>query len=228
MLSCVYGANADWRRITVEKLNRRGETELTAAGMPKQFRYDLESSTGDLYGFKGDPDAPETVAAKSLLIFCITPLYLAGMICAHLLKTASDILSIFWKVLPQLIKDLSAKGPGASFGNTMMAVFIEIPLEIGADLLRICRSPFFAVALEIACLYTMISPYEGRKWIGKIENLWHEGLHYHLDVRDTDPARCFEEIVYDGKILFLGICMQRMGNIHDKVRDLDKYRILQQ
>jgi len=226
MLSAIYDQpTSDWRQITVEKLNRYGRPVSNLDGSRETFRYDLEESTGDLYGLLGDPDPGYIIAFKSFQIFLVTPLYMASLMIANLLKVIGDVTSIFWKVLPQIAADLSQKGIVAALGNAIMAVTVEIPCEIVADLWRICRSPLYAVGMEIACLYGMISPYEGRKWIGKIESNWHERVPYYEDIRSATSETCLREI-FKGKIFFIAICMQKMGNIHDKVGELNKYIIL--
>ncbi len=221
----LYQPNADWRNVTVEKLNSRGDLCIKDNGSPQTFEYTLEESTGDLYGLQGKPDAPHTIAAKSLGIFFITPIYTLGLISANLLKMVADITSIFWKVIPQLIQELSAKGIRAALGNAIMTIVFEIPNEMILDLWRVCRSPLYAVAIEVACLYTMLSPYEGRKWIGKIESQWHDGTPYTKHLQDTPASECVDEVLFDGKVLFMAVCMQKMGNIYDKVDKLDKFRV---
>ena len=114
----LYQPNADWSNVTVEKLNGQGDLCIKDNGSPQTFEYlhSREKSTGDLYGLQGKPDSPHIIAAKSLGIFFITPIYTIGLIGANLLKMVADITSIFWKVIPQLIQELSAKGIKAALG----------------------------------------------------------------------------------------------------------------
>jgi len=225
MLSATFLGNSDWREVAVEKLNRYGKPVFALDGSHKTFRYDLEVSTGDLYGLQGDPDPAYVIALKSFGVFLLTPVYMGSVMIANLLKIIGNITSIFWKVIPQMVSDLLQKGVIATLGNAVMAIIFEIPCEIAADLCRICRSPLYAVGMEIASLYGMFSPYEGRKWIGKIESSWHDNLPYYEDVRSTTLDTFLKE-TFKGKILFLAICMQKMGNINDKVNGINKYIIM--
>ncbi|MBS0629954.1 MAG: hypothetical protein JSS30_07030 [Verrucomicrobia bacterium] len=229
MISAVdlYQPNGDWREVTVEKLNNRGELCLNRDNGNKQtFHYTLEVSTGDLYGLRGDADPPHIIAGKAFAIFIVTPFYMLGLMSANFLKIIVDVTSIFWKVIPQSISELSSKGIRATLANALMTVIFEIPNEIILDLWRICRSPLYAIGVQVASLYTMLSPYEGRKWIGKIESQWHDGTPYQKSILDTPAENCVDEVLHDGRILFLAVCMQKMGNIHDKVGSLEKYRIV--
>jgi len=221
----LYQPSADWRNVTVEKLTSRGDLCLNDNGTPKTFDYTIEESTGDLYGLHGNPDPAHIVAVKAVGIFLVTPIYTFGLLCANLLKMVVDITSIFWKVIPESIQNLSTKGIRATLVNAVMTVIFEIPNDLILGVMRICRTPFYAVALEVACLYAMFSPYEGRKWIGKIESQWHENTPYKNHLLETLPNDCVDALLFDNKVIFLAVCMQKMGNIHDKVGKLDKYKI---
>jgi hypothetical protein len=223
--------NDDWRTITVHKLNSEGQ-RCEKEKKPQEFKYTMEVSTGDLYGLKGDPDPRYIISLKAVAVFAFTSLWLVGIMTANLIKIAIDVSSIFWKVIPQMLHELYSKGIVSALGNAIMATVYEIPKEICFDIWRICRSPFFALGMEFASLYAIFSPYEGRKWIGKVESIWRDETPYKLNVNnldgkkiDKDPFHLFKEIA-KGKILFMAICMQKMGNIHDKVGNKNKYEIV--
>lgn len=223
--------NDDWRTVTVHKRNNEGE-ECKKGEVYQKFKYTMEVSTGDLYGLKGDPDPRYIISLKAVAIFAFTSLWMVGIMTANLIKIGVDVTSIFWKVIPQMIRELYSKGIVSALGNAVMATIYEIPKEICLDIWRICRSPIFALGMEFASLYAIFSPYEGRKWIGKVESAWRDETPYRLNVNkldnkkyDSDRFYLFKQIS-KGKILFMAICMQKMGNIYDKVGNLNKYEIV--
>jgi len=224
--------HGDWRTVTLLKRDHTGEYVKNDSGTLRKFNFTQEVSTGDLYGIPKPhfpPDEPFVVAAKAIGMCVITPIYMLGMMIANAIKIVSDMTPIFWRVIPKLIADLNTKGIIGAFGNAFMAVVIEVPTEVVQDIWRICRSPLFAIGMMFACLYAPFSPFEARKWIGKIEKLWHEGTSYNMDVRldqgkDVDFAKLFSSAL-KGKIWFLGYCMQKRGNIADKVAGKDKFEL---
>lgn len=221
----LYTPNADWKTIDVQKRDSRGKICNTTVGLPQKFQYTLEVSSGDLYGLDGKPDPAHVIAIKAFFIFLGSSPYMACLMCANLVKIAIDITSVFWKIIPQMLSDISKKGFFDALGNGCMAVVYEIPKEIVLDVWRICRSPLFTVGLMLACLYTLVSPFEGRKWIGKIETQWHDGISYKMNLnKKTEPEQFYTDIAL-GKVLFFAMCMQKMGNINDKVGGFDKFEI---
>lgn len=45
---------------------------------------------------------------------------------------------------------------------------------VGEGLFDLARVPFYGVALQVAVLFTLISPYNGRRVVSKIERAWHK------------------------------------------------------
>lgn len=223
--------NEDWRNITVYQKNSNGELRKNEVGSPIKFQYTQEISTGDLYGgrLSSDeptqglsPDEPYVISIKAIGLFCFTPLYTLGLIVGNLVQIAVKATSIFWRVIPQIIQERSTKGILPAFGNGVVAIVAEIPLQIIQDIWRICRAPIYALGVMFACIYALPVPYEGRKWIGRIENAWHEGASYKMH------GQCEPDCISDakeGKFYFAAICMQKRGNIADKAGNMDKYEI---
>lgn len=213
--------SGDWATVYLYKRKEDG----------KQFSFDrkyiLEISTGDLYGIpEEEPTKPISIAIKCAGIFLATPFYMLGIMTFHSIVAVVDIASVFWKVIPQLINQLRIKPIVACLGNAYMTVAHELPSKLGADIRRIVRSPFFAIGMLFAAAFGVIYPQEGRKWLGQIEYEWHEGASYRQDIRyrrkyewsDIYPYAYYCHAL-EGRIFNLGYCMQKRGNIHDKVQD---------
>lgn len=218
---CPYATNnGDWVNTKVLKIGSNG-TE-------KWKRYTQELSTGDLYGVplneemcgssKGDPEPPVGIALKCAGIFVATPFYMLGVMGVNALKIIVDISSIFWRIIPQFIEEFSTKKCIAAMGNFFMSINWDLPHAIMQDIWRVVRSPLYAGGMALACVYGIVSPYEGRKWISKIEGLWHEAsykMDFRLGMSKKYSLTQFISDIAKGKILFLAWCMQKRGNIND-------------
>lgn len=229
----------DWVSVYVKKRDNRGKFILDDNGEPHKFHYHLERSSGDLYGLidSGDIDSPYEIALKAVGMFCGTIPYAIIVMTFNACKIFVDISSIFWRTVPELIQSISTKGFLAAFGSACMKITWEIPDQVASDLWRIIKTPFYAAAMMTAALFTVASPLEGRKWLGKIEYCWHEGTSFREDLRRTNNCECFGfwEVIHDlkqgkafylwkvitelvqGKIIYLGYCMQVRRNINETV-----------
>lgn len=234
--------SGDWGTVSVlkrDKIGRIATNYLT----PKEFLFTIERSTGDLYGIQHAEivdgvkqivvDSRAVVAIKSAAIFLGTPFYLFGMVFVNLVKIAVDISAIFWRTLPGLVRDFQNKGILSALGNMAMDVVWHIPHEVAQDIWRVVRSPMYAAGMMLAAAYGVIQPFEGRKWMGEIELNWHQGAPYQQDLRyglsEKDYLKIsFSEMVkniWSGKVYYLGYCMQKRGNIEDKVNGVARFRL---
>lgn len=204
--------NQDWSRV-----------ELRKEGLYK-VSHDLEKSTGDLYGLSRNSDTPQKIAWKSAWMCVATPAYALGMIGVALIRMVSHVSSIAIEIIKNLPLNLRQKGHLSTLGTIFFKVAWEAPVGILKEIERIAKAPLFAVGMMCAATYALISPLEGRKWLGKIELEWHENSSYKKDFRHGRSQEEWDELplaemlkeAKDGKILYLGYCMQKRGNINDK------------
>lgn len=225
--------SGDWSRVTLFKRDHLGKVITNDSKKPKKFYYHLENSTGTLYGVqqKKKNDKPYHIAVKALLIFLNTPFYTELMMGAHLMHLGRDITSFFWRVIPQGIKNIYRKGLIAALGHTFLTILWEIPRAITTDIWRIVRDPIYAFGMMAASFFCIFFPLEGRVWLDRIEREWHEGASYRLDVgygkseeelKKMGCARLFSQLM-SGKVFFLGYCMQRRGNIEEKIAENPRF-----
>lgn len=218
---------SDWCEVSFTKRDKDA-TVIYANGKPAVFTLHLERSTGDLYGrrnHKGQLDRPHEIAWKSFGILVGTSFYAVGGMLCHAAKIIIDITSIFWRYIPQAIHKLWQKGVVLALVDYCFSVCLVVPNEVVKDLWRIVRTPLFALGLMGAAFYGMFSPLEGRKWMARIELEWHEGYDYHFDPRsrrsDTECKNSTLEQdiqrLADEEFWYLGYCMQKRGNIDEKV-----------
>ncbi|NGX38206.1 MAG: hypothetical protein K1000chlam2_01378 [Chlamydiae bacterium] len=228
----------DWCNITVHKRDLDGNI-IKCLGTPIKFRHTQEISTGNLYGVeekKTGLHKPHQIAMQAFRMFLAIPFYALGIMFANAIKIAIDLSAIFWRVIPNLINDLKVKAPLASLGHGIMTVVVEIPTNVMKDMWRIAKSPLYAALMMTAALFTMLSPLEGRKWLGEVEYEWHEKVSYRMDIRhgktekewkELPPAQVFSELKA-GKIMFLGYCMLEKGNRNDKRAGRPRYELVEE
>jgi|GEM_PF-3136487 len=231
------GLPADWSRVTLVKRNDMGNV-ISSRGEPTRFHYHRENSTDDLYGLQ-DPkkgiDTASVVSAKAFGIFLAAPIYTLGMMVTSLIRIAINVSAIFWRTVPQFIKNISIKGPVQALANLAMRTFFEFPLEIAKDIWRIIRSPLYGIGMMAASLVALPCPLEGRKWLGKIEKDWHEGLSCNMDIRYGRSQKDLEDLPFselvseisNGKIFLLGYCMYKRGNLSEKIAGKPRFEIFE-
>lgn len=210
----------DWRQVTLQRRNRDGSELQTRT-------YIEEISTGDLYN---SYDSPSFIAQKAFRLLFGIPFYMAAVMCANLVKIITSTVNIIFRVVFEFAKTWNDKGAIEAFATVFYALSWEIPTTLANNIWRIIKAPLYAVALCLATPYALLSPYEGRKWIAKVESSWHEGTDYRNDYCYLTDHTCSEKSrptmikgILAGKIYFLALCMQPIGNIKDKVGDLDRF-----
>ncbi len=210
----------------------QGDPITSSIGAPLHIQYTQEISTGDLYRRVDDRFH---LALKCGGISLATLFYAPGLVLVNFLKIVIDLSSFFWRVLPSFIQNLSTKGIVRATANLLMATLWQIPTAISEDIWRIARVPIYALGMISAGLVGLIAPMEGLRWIAKIEFAWHQKTSYQMDLRHrkTDKELCslrnipnlITEIC-SGKILFLGYCIQKRGNIEDEVAGMKRFELL--
>ena len=218
----------DWCNVTVVKRDDAGHVIKTVRPIP--FTFTQEISTGDLYGIgKSRPDSPAIIAFKAVQIFFGIFIYAPGIMLVNLIRIITDTLSIFCRVMKDVGTNYMTKSFASFLGNIGMVLVYEIPSAISEDIWRIARTPIFALGLQAACLFAIISPFEGRKWIAKCELEWHQNVTYRSDLsRVKNIAEDFGILfsaLQEGRILYLANCMQKRGNIKDTVNGKPRFEI---
>lgn len=69
--------------------------------------------------------------------------------------------------------------------------FKERSKDVGKDLLRVVAAPIAIIALELAAIYGVFSPYNGRKLYGSIEKNMFEDKHLLAPCFQSDPMSHF-------------------------------------
>ena len=228
--TAVQKMKGDWCRASLFKRGVDGEFLKDSEGFSKAFNYTLEISSGDLYGIPGDENGakPHFIARKAIGLLIATSFYMLGVMTYHLLKIVTDIGTISVRAFTELSHHFSKKGVLGSMANLVMTLIWEIPSSLLDDLWHIARSPLFAAGILCASLFAVLFPFEGRKWIGKIELAWHDNTSYRMDIRHNKTidqswnelfSKKFFSDLKAGKVIYLANCMQKRGNLKEKIRN---------
>jgi hypothetical protein len=228
--STTHHPRGDWVRVVLSKRGHDGQWLKNSDGSDCAHEYLLEQSTGDLYGVQGDDDFanPYHVAITAGEIAIASPFYAVGIMQFYLIKMVVDVARLSFTFLKDLFSESKRKGILPALANFAVKVIWQIPIALINDLWHIARSPFYAVALSCAALLGILFPFEGRKWIGQIEQQWHDGISHSDDVRHgmtkkqvkkhLFTKKFFQEI-FDGKCIFLAYCMLKRGNLKERAEN---------
>ncbi len=214
----------NWREVTLEKKSVAENGTISI-----RHTYIEDISNGDLYLNSNGAELTKTCAALILGL----PFYTFGVMFADLVKIVTGIVGI----AERAFKEIRQQPVGEALATLFFALTWEVPAHIATSLWHVVKAPLYAVAFFFACLYGLVNPYDGRKWIGKIEQQWHES-DYRGDWRSKmqlskKPKGSFENTCEDiqsacqqislGKMHFYALCMQKRGNVHDKVANLTRF-----
>lgn len=206
----------DWKAVSLRK----------DGGQP--VKYIQELSTGDLYQY----EPLNKLATKSFGIMLGTPFYTAGMMITNLIRVVVDVCRLVWKIFADFGSIWKEKGGVAAFAHVFSTLLFELPVAVTHDLWRVVRSPFYGIGLFFAAFYGTFAPLEGRKWIAKVENGWHEGASFRNDVRyhggclqaceNFQVSKMWENFNANS-VFYLGYCMQVRGNINEKTAGANRF-----
>jgi hypothetical protein len=103
-------------------------------------------------------------------------LYATVNIASNLLKTILNTAAACVRIYDQTIQAWNDQGCFAAISTLVTRAVIDITYALAAGAWSIARVPFYAIAFEVALLYTLICPYDGRELAAKIERSWHYPL----------------------------------------------------
>lgn len=159
-----------------------------------------------------------TTAFKCFLLVVFTPVYLLGYMGFHFLRTPLTMLatvarSIYllgsrpsWPQVLQLGKDLCLTAPHCFLKGCAAML----------------KAPFYSISLQVAALYGMVRPLEGRAWVGFIERKWHGTDSHRADFTYALDRMSLEDVLLHSfcdkdfpYTFYLAFCMQKLGHIED-------------
>jgi hypothetical protein len=185
--------------------------------------FTLDTHTGKVY--RSEPQW--VVAIKCAEIALGTIVYVLGAMAWNTVKIAVDIVLLARKIISKVSSEIALGRSGAACHIVIQAVIWKLPRSVVEDIRRIVSAPIFGLGVELAALYGIFSPYEGRELIAKIEYAWHDGKTFRDDVRNHNRRwTCSLKDLFQERVLFLGWCFQVRGTIKDTIGDSGQSRFI--
>jgi hypothetical protein len=177
--------------------------------------YIEDVGTGALYL----DETTDIIAMKCVLTALGMPFYALGKMCWHAIKTFSKICWIASEMFPQIGHQL-VLGDLFEAAKESMRGFVQVSQVCGTGLLEIVKSPLFALGCELAAIYGIFRPYQGRVFEAWIEKQWEKGASYKDDLRNVsysgeDPWTSFKKCIQDAHPVFFDYCFQSRGSVND-------------
>lgn len=202
-----------WYAAPQSEANPSGPWRTVPAENPGHSNAILDIRTGQRY--RGDSYQPIAIATISAAIFVACPFYMAGIIAWHVAKTAVRVSIAAYQCIESFIQVVRELRPDIPL-RSALRTFDAIPKFVAEGFWDVVRSPFHALAMMGAAALGIFCPYEGRKYIGIIENNWHHGVSYRHDIRrqhanDEDMGRFMWNALKDPAsqhVLYLAYCCQ--------------------
>lgn len=219
----------DWCHVAMKKLDSEGKP------IEEIFHYVMENSTGDLYGMQEkDHGAPSRLITvlKSTAILMGIPLYTICMIAWRPINFLADICELAMKAPSQFTADFQTKGIATALFNGVVQPICEVLPSFAENISRVVIAPLYALAMAFAALYGMIIPFEGMKLISQIEKSWHGNVSHRSDIRYIRRSWLSTTLCEDfkaarsGTVFYLGYCMQKRGNIHEKIEGKNRFTLV--
>jgi hypothetical protein len=160
------------------------------------------------------------ISAKCALLILGVPIYTVGKMAWHLFKTPVEISVLMINTLKKANKRCVIERFYEA-AVEMRCGLSQVPGILGHGLFEIVKDVLFGVGAELASIYGVIRPYQGR-WIEQIiEYHWQNSAHYKDDFRYV-PARagenCCEAFIKDVKDAhpcYLAHCFQIRNNVNN-------------
>jgi hypothetical protein len=197
-----------WQILVANRLKKDKTFYLNSHGEKQEYIYTWDRRTGDLYcaGDKID-DTKQIIQKKCLKVFAAAPFFSCGQILFHLGRILVSTAKIAFKALKEFGRVVYYQGIKRAFNVLWQAnwVILKANLSYASE---IARSIIFGLAVQGAAFYGLINPFEGRKWVAKIENHWQHGISWKKDIKIVENLK-------EAKVCYLAQCFQVRDNLNN-------------
>ncbi|MFA6118758.1 MAG: hypothetical protein WCT85_07260 [Parachlamydiales bacterium] len=171
--------------------------------------------------YKNDP-AYDAVA-KITLVFLLNPIVMFSKMAFNVGQIGYDFTKSFFFSSLNMFDDF--------WHGRIIKIFEEYVVSkiilfeyLAEDIINIVKAPFFAVAIQFACLFAVISPNNAKKMIAKIEKGWNLGLDVKHDFRHMEEFKDRKLLSFIGNLFnkrneisfYMAPCFQPIGMLSDK------------
>jgi hypothetical protein len=178
---------------------------------PREFI--MDASTGDVYN-AGCDNSQVAVAFKCAMLGLLgIPIFTSANIVWNVIKIALDIGRIAVETI-QKIGGALAECKFCDAGRILIkGVLWTLPKYLLKDISAIISAPLYALGLELAAIYGLFSPFEGRKLFTAIEDHWCSGKTMDIvDMEDSSKVP-LKDMLHKTAFHFAQ-CFRRQGNVY--------------
>ncbi|NGX28466.1 MAG: hypothetical protein K940chlam1_00647 [Candidatus Anoxychlamydiales bacterium] len=164
------------------------------------------------------------IARKTLFIFCANPIVLIFKMSFNVVQMGFDFIKVNVDSTIDMARDLS-QNKIIKMCETYLISRIDLVKYLIEDIICIVRAPFYALALQLACPFSLLFPNQTRRVIAKIEKSWNYNMNVRFDFKKTKEVtkkslwQSVIDILYYKKqyiAFYIAPCFQPIGSLKDK------------
>lgn len=218
-------SNEKWRNIRIEKTYSDGEKKVN--------NYILNTETGIFYRQHNSCDL-RVVGFKLVIAY---PIWGVCSIAFHILRIPHDIVKGVVLAFANICNNFNDNGyidttVCARLLRTVLLFIKELIFDIlwtiCEDIVNAIKDPFYALALTLIGIYTMLFPNEGKSLM-LVEKHWRHGVPVEQDLTSVEsyldkqmrkgititPFEYWRRLYTTVNVRYLAWCCQERGNIFD-------------
>lgn len=204
-----------WERVVLNVTDKRGKTFIVTDV--------IHNPTGTLYR----DDSLYTVAIKCLILALTTPVFYGLKAIWHGFRIVLDTTVIASRFFYQLA---NRKSTGQACKEISEKTFQDLSQHLQHNLWRVVRAPFVIISIEAGALLGLISPYQGRRVVGFMEQIYNEDIsikesHCAVDAflsGNISSWSDLSEAFSKKEVCYLAPCFQSKGSIENQ----EKFQII--
>ena len=164
------------------------------------------------------------IARKTLFIFLANPIVLVCKILFNIFQMGFDFIKVNVDSTIDMAKDLS-QNKIIKMCETYLISRIDLIQYLIEDIICIVRAPFYAIALQLTCPFSLLFPNQTRRLIAKIEKSWNYDMSVKYDFKKTSEinAKSFFQALVDILVykkqyiaFYIAPCFQPRGSLKDR------------
>jgi len=161
--------------------------------------------------------------AKITLVFLANPIVMFSKIIFNVVQIGFDFTKSYFCSSLNMLDDLRHGRIIKIFEEYVVSKIILFEY-VAEDLINIVKAPFYAIAIQFACLFAVVSPNNAKKIIAKIEKGWNLGLDVKHDFRNMEEFKSKKLLSFISNMFnkrneisfYIAPCFQSLGTLKDK------------
>lgn len=163
-------------------------------------------------GFWGEERGVIAFKAGGATLIALVPIYAIGNMFLNLIRIPLNLIDCCRKAFADIKEAWNRGGLCEAAFALARRVIVDMTTIVVEGIWSIVRVPFYAAALQVALIYAVFSPYNGRQVVADIERAWHYPCTVEDDIAFKENAKTgsFDELVdtLNNKVHFLFFCFQ--------------------